>query len=177
MVSLIQNRTCSTPVELDIDFHEGANETVVSAFVSPSRPRYFVLPYKLFQGIKNLYIEVTPIYGTVGIYASRNLETPGPQNYTYKIDPLNDREQMVLYISDPCEGYSNTTCPNVYLAIYGDSSTLSCSERFCTLPNQIKFTIKKGVKPAYGTACSSFHKSVFLAIGILIVQTFNHVII
>ncbi|KAK3726322.1 hypothetical protein QZH41_012746 [Actinostola sp. cb2023] len=58
LVTSLQNRTCTTPVTVDIDFHEDANETVISAFVSPNKPRYFVVPSERFKGLKNLFIEV-----------------------------------------------------------------------------------------------------------------------
>lgn len=145
LVTSLRRKTCTAPVYMDLNFTISEDDTEVVAFVSPNKARFFTVSAEHFFGVEQIFIDVVPQYGTVTVYASRLTETPGPDNYTQRVGPAGEGESMQVEFSDLCAGYnSSDSCPSIHIGIYGESSSLTCSERDCNLPNQIKFKIRRG---------------------------------
>lgn len=149
LVASLRKKACTAPVYVGLNFTTSEEDTEVVAFVSPNKARFFTIPAAQFFGAGQIYIDVIPQFGTVTVYASRIFETPGPDNHTQSVGPAGEGENIQLEFVDLCAGYnSSDTCPPIYIGIYGESSSLSCSEQDCNLPNQIKFKIRRGKPPA-----------------------------
>ncbi|KAK3726280.1 hypothetical protein QZH41_003058 [Actinostola sp. cb2023] len=88
LVKKLQTRTCTTPVQMTMDFTQNENNTIVTAYVFPGNVRYFALASENFYGVGDIFIAIKPIFGSLSLYASRFLDTPGPNNHTYKLDPI-----------------------------------------------------------------------------------------
>ncbi|XP_048579018.1 uncharacterized protein LOC5510794 [Nematostella vectensis] len=58
LVNQLQNRTCSTAFELELDFTITEVNAVITAYVSPGSVRYFMLPAKRFAGVMNINVKV-----------------------------------------------------------------------------------------------------------------------
>lgn len=152
LVTSLRKKACKAPIYMGLNFTESGDTTEVVAFVSPNKARFFTLPAEHFFGIEDIFIDVIPQYGTVSVYASRITDTPGPENHTLKVGPAGEGEELQLQFSNLCAGYnSSDTCPPINIGIYGESSSLTCSERDCNLPNQIKFRIRRGTPTVSGS--------------------------
>ncbi|EDO39190.1 predicted protein, partial [Nematostella vectensis] len=57
LVNQLQNRTCSTAFELELDFTITEVNAVITAYVSPGSVRYFMLPAKRFAGVMNINVK------------------------------------------------------------------------------------------------------------------------
>ncbi|KAL9984710.1 hypothetical protein ACROYT_G007036 [Oculina patagonica] len=137
LVTSLRRKACYAPVYMGLNFTDAGDTTEVVAFVSPNKARFFTLSAEHFFGVEDIYLDIIPQYGSVSVYASRITDTPGPNNYTQKVGPA---------------GYnSSDTCPPINIGIYGEASSLNCSERDCNLPNQIKFRIRRGWPLPLGT--------------------------
>jgi len=145
LVTSLRRKACTAPVYMGLNFTNAEDTTEVVAFVSPNKARFFTLSAEHFYGVEDIYIDVIPQYGTVTVYASRITDTPGPDNYTQKVGPAGEGDEMQIEFSNLCAGYnSSETCPPINIGIYGEASSLTCAERDCNLPNQIKFRIRRG---------------------------------
>ncbi|XP_078359694.1 uncharacterized protein LOC144644146 [Oculina patagonica] len=152
LVTSLRRKACYAPVYMGLNFTDAGDTTEVVAFVSPNKARFFTLSAEHFFGVEDIYLDIIPQYGTVSVYASRITDTPGPDNYTQKVGPAGEGDDMQLQFTDLCAGYnSSDTCPPINIGMYGEASSLTCSERDCNLPNQIKFRIRRGTPAVSGT--------------------------
>ena len=62
----------SAPGNLWVDFHASANQTTVTARVSPGKVRYFTLKSEMFVGLKDIQLEVSGF----GLSISPSWKTP-----------------------------------------------------------------------------------------------------
>lgn len=169
LVTSLRRKACTAPVYMGLNFTNTDDTTEVVAFVSPNKARFFTLSAEHFFGIENIYIDVIPQYGTVTVYASRITDTPGPDNYTQKVGPAGEGDSMQIEFSNLCAGYnSSETCPSINIGIYGETSSLTCAERDCNLPNQIKFRIRRGTPVISGGLKTGGHFILYLVLLVVV---------